>query len=254
MKKVIIIFGLLLGLVVSPVFAEATTAVSKSAADEAYTKGNYRKAIELYEALLQQGESAEIYYNLGNSYYKNEQMARAVLNYERALLLNPGDGDIRFNLEMARSKTVDKVTPMSEVFLVTWTRAVKNWMSADGWAQCGILCFLLFLCSVALYLFGRKVVLKKIGFALAAVMLVLMVVANLFANSQKQTLETREYAIVMSPSVTAKSTPDEGGTDLFVLHEGHKVSIKDATMKSWVEIKLEDGNVGWIPVSAIERI
>ena len=191
---------------------------------------------------------------MGNSYYKTENIAKAILNYERALLLKPGDEDIRFNLEMARSKTVDKVTPMSEVFLATWVKAIRNLASADTWGKWAVAMFVLFLISSAAYLFGKRMLLKKAGFSAALLFLAATIVSNLFAFKQKDALVNRSSAIVVAPSITAKSTPTEGGTDLFILHEGHKVFIKDNSMKGWKEVMLEDGNVGWIPSSAIEII
>lgn len=234
---------------------EAAVPLAKVEADSAYLRGDYMSAIAIYEAILaEKGESAEIYYNLGNSYYKNNNIAKSILNLERALLLEPGDGDIRFNLELAKSKAVDKVVPVSEVFFVTWFRSAKNCLGADGWAKVAIAFFLVLLLSLAMYVFGKRLAWKKIGFVVAAVALVVAVMANVFAYSQKKLLTDRKEAIIMVPSVTVKSTPNEGGTDLFILHEGHKVHIRDSSMKEWAEIGLEDGNVGWIPVSVMEII
>ena len=168
--------------------------------------------------------------------------------------MNPGDADIRFNLDMARSKTVDQVTPTSEVFIVTWINSLINCMNESGWGTTGIVSFLLLLAGMALYIFGNRIVLKKIGFISAVVFLVVAVCANIFASEQKDELLNRTGAIVMSPSITVKSTPNESGTDLFVLHEGTKVYIEDNSMKGWKEIRLEDGKKGWLPVSAIEVI
>lgn len=229
--------------------------VSKAKADSAYINNDFASAVYLYENILaNQGESADIYYNLGNSYYKMDNIAKAIVNYEKALVLNPADGDIRFNLELAQSKTVDKVTPMSEVFLVTWMKNLTDLMSEKGWAKMGITTFILMLSMLALYFFSKKIALKKIGFISAVCLLFICVLANIFASSQKNKAESHGEAIIMAPSVTVKSTPNDGGTDLFILHEGHKVTIKDNTMREWKEIQLEDGNVGWVPTSVIEII
>ena len=228
---------------------------TKVQADSAYINNDFAKAVELYENVLaNEGESADVYYNLGNSYYKMDNIAKAILNYEKALLLNPGDGDIRFNLELAQSKTVDKVTPMSEVFFVTWIKSLTNTMSERGWAKTGIVTFILMLLGLSLYFFGKKIALKKIGFLSAIIFLFVCIVANCFASTQKSEALNHDTAIIMAPSVTVKSTPNEGGTELFILHEGRKVTIKDNTMKEWKEILLEDGNAGWVPASVIEII
>lgn len=229
--------------------------VAKLEADSAYINNDFANAVNLYESLLKnEGESSDIYYNLGNSYYKMNNIAKAILNYERALLLNPGNGDIRFNLELARSKTIDKVTPPSEMFFVTWTQVLINSMSEKGWAQTGIFTFILTLLMLSLFIFSKRIVWKKIGFISAICFFVVCILSNIFASEQKAELLNRDSAIIIAPSVTVKSTPNQSGTDLFILHEGRKVMIKDNTMKEWKEIKLEDGNVGWVPTSVIEII
>ena len=234
---------------------QLVSAATKAEADQAYQENKFTDAITAYEAILEtEGESADIYYNLGNCYYKTKNIAKAVLNYERAWLLKPGDADIRFNLELARSKTVDQITPTSEVFIVTWIKNITNLMSEKEWGITAIISFLLLLIGLALYIFGNRIILKKIGFIAAAVFLIVCISANMFANGQKNKIVSRSGAIVMSPTITIKSTPNESGTDLFVLHEGTKVYIEDDSMKGWKEIRLEDGKEGWLPASAIEVI
>lgn len=227
---------------------------TKSEGDSAYIRNDFASAIQIYESLLRKGEAADVYYNLGNSYYKVNEIAKAILNYERALLLQPGNGDIRANLEIARSKTVDKVETVPEVFFVTWTKALINSMSVDAWAVCGVVSFLLLIVSLYFFIFSKQVVLKKVGFITGIVFLIVVVMTNVFAFKQKKELLHRDSAIIMNPSVTVRSTPSESGTSLFILHEGHKVDIKDSSMKDWKEIGLEDGKVGWVPVSSIEII
>ncbi len=227
---------------------------TKADGDSAYMNNDYLKAIDIYESLLQQGEAAELYYNLGNSYYKQGEIARAILNYERALLMQPNNGDIKANLEIARAKTVDKVVPIPEIFFVAWFKALINKLSVDTWARLGIVCFIIFIVTLAMFLFTKQLKTKKISFAVGCVCLIVSVLSNIFAWQQKNDLIENKEAIILAPSVTARSTPSENGTSLFILHEGHKVEIKDNSMKEWKEIKLEDGKVGWIPTSALELI
>lgn len=223
-------------------------------AEAAYTKEDYAQAIEIYEGILKSnGESAAVYYNLGNAYYKEGKIAPAILNYERCLLLDPGDSDARFNLQMARQKTVDKIEPVGDFFLVEWFDAVENLGSADSWAKLGIVCFLLFIGCLLLFFFSRWVRLKKIGFYVGILFLLMVIFANLFASHQKSEVMDRAHAIVFAPTVTVKSSPDASGTDLFVLHEGTNVTVK-STLGEWSEIALEDGNVGWMPSKEIEKI
>jgi tetratricopeptide (TPR) repeat protein len=226
----------------------------KSDADSAYIKTDYATAIQIYEDLLQQGESAEVYYNLGNSYYKSGDVARAILNYERALLLNPGNEDVHANLEIARSKTVDKIDVAPEIFFISWIKSLINSISINAWARWGITFFLLLIASLYFFIFSKQMRLKKIGFVGSMVCLLFVVCTNMFAAYQKKTLTNRNTAIIISSSVTIRSTPNENGTSLFILHEGSKVVIKDNSMKSWKEIVVEDGKVGWIPSSDIEII
>lgn len=259
MKKIYLILLMLTASFTISAQEEAVVTIketpTKTQADSAYINNDFAGAIAIYEAILtNEGESANIYYNLGNSYYKMDNIAKAVLNYEKALLLNPSDRDIRFNLELAQSKTIDKVIPMSEMFFVTWTKSLTNTLSEKGWSQVGIFTFILTLLALALYFFGKKIILKKTGFISAIVFFLVCIIANSFASVQKKKIMNHNNAIIMTPSITVKSTPNEGGTDLFILHEGRKVMIKDNTMKEWKEIQLEDGNVGWVPTNAIELI
>ncbi len=232
----------------------AANAATKAEADSAYVNSNYQEAIKIYESLLKQGESAELYYNLGNAYYRTENITRAVLNYERALLLSPGDGDIRFNLQIARSKTIDKIVPESEMFFVTWYRSLVNIMSVDGWGRMALVSLALVIVLFLVYLFSARVWVQKVGFFGGGILLVVFVFSNFFAWQQRQQLLNREGAIVVAPSVTVKSTPAQNGTDLFILHEGTKVVITDGSMKSWREIRLADGKKGWIESKKIELI
>lgn len=229
-------------------------ATTKLDADSAYMNSDYMTAIQIYESLLQQGEAAEIYYNLGNSYYKAGNIAKAILNYERALLLNPGNEDYRANLEITRSKAVDKINIVPDIFFIGWIKSLINSASINTWARWGIAFFMLFIVSLYFFIFSKQVLRKKIGFISSIVCLCLVIATNSFASHQKKVLTTRNSAIVISASVTIRSTPDESGTSLFVLHEGAKVTIKDNSMRNWKEITLEDGKVGWIASSDIEVI
>lgn len=249
MKKLSILFVFLIGVI------QMAVAATKMEGDKAYQESKFEDAIKIYESVLaEEGESADLYYNLGNCYYKTKNIAKAILNYERALLLKPGDADIRFNLDLARSKTVDQVTPATEVFIVTWAKSLTNLMSEKAWGTTGIITFLLLLAGLALYIFGNRILWKKIGFIGAVVFLIVCVCANFFAAEQKDKIVNRMGAIVTDPTITVKSTPNESGTDLFVLHEGTKVYIEDNSMKGWKEIRLEDGKEGWLPTSSIEVI
>ena len=239
-----LIIGVLL-FCVSYIYVYAQDAVIKEA-ETAYAAEQYDKAIELYESLLKNyGDSYELFYNLGNSYYKDGKIAYAILNYERALLIKPGDSDIRFNLEMAKQQTVDKIEPLQDFFLKKWFSAVQNLVGVDSWATLGIICFVLFIGCLVLFFFSKWMRLKKTGFYLGILLFIVVIFSNIFAYNQKNELLNRNGAIVFAPTVTVKSSPDDSGTDLFVLHEGTKVFIR-SSVGDWKEIMLEGGDVGWI--------
>ena len=144
--------------------------------------------------------------------------------------------------------------PVPEVFFVSWTKSLINCLSVDAWAKVGVVCFFLLLAFLYFFFFSKQIVWKKIGFIAGIVFLVLVLLANVFAFQQKNELLNRNNAIVLTPSVTVRSTPSESGTSLFILHEGRKVEIKDNSMREWKEIRLEDGKVGWVPASSVEVI
>lgn len=223
-------------------------------ANDAYSKGEFSQAVELYQqAINENGESAAAYYNIGNCYYKLNKVAPAILNYERALLLAPGNGDIRFNLEVAKLKAVDKIEPIDEFFLTDWVSSIQNLFSTDEWSRFSIICFILLIGCLVLFFFGRKIILKKAGFYVGIALLVFVIAGNIFAYGQKKKLTNRNTAIIFSATTTIKSSPDNSGTDLFILHEGTKVEVK-SKLGDWNEIETADGNVGWIKSEEIEVI
>lgn len=247
-KKVVAVILLLL---LSPLTASAVTKVE---ADSAYAQEHYQKAAHLYEELLKQGVSADLYYNLGNCYYRMDNITKAVLNYERAHLLSPSDRDIKMNLQMARSKTIDKVVPESEMFFVTWYRALVNLASVDGWARTALISLVAAIILALMYLFANGIAIRKTGFFGALLFVVVFVLSNLFAWQQMRALKDRNTAIIIQSAVPVKSTPAKNGTDLFILHEGTKVTITDGSMKDWKEVRMADGKEGWLETSQIEVI
>lgn len=225
--------------------------ISKATADSAYVSNDYKLAIEQYESLLEQGGAADLYYNLGNSYYKTQQLGLAILNYERALKLDPSNGDIIHNLAVADAHTVDKVNQVPQMFLVTWTKSLIYSFSLHFWVFLGVACFVIAIFCVGLYMLARVVTYRKAGFFIAIISLLICVLANLFAAHQRYYMKQHNEAIVLSPTVTVHSTPSKDGTSLFVLHEGCKLMIKDDSMTKWKEVKLSDGKVGWISTDDI---
>lgn len=229
-------------------------AVTKQNADDEYQRGNYQQAIKDYEELLKTGVSADIYYNLGNAYYRTDNITKAVLSYERARLLSPGDEDINFNLKFVSGKTIDKITPESEMFFVTWYKALVNFTNVDNWAKMGIVSIIIALLLVLVYLFGPNIMFRKVGFFGGILFFVVFLLSNLFAYQQKQLLVNRSGAIIIAPTVNVKKTPAKSSTDQFVIHEGTRVDITDKTMSGWRGIHLADGRDGWIETKQLEEI
>ncbi|MGF7139783.1 SH3 domain-containing protein [Roseimarinus sediminis] len=235
-------------------FAWATPADSLQKANQLYAGEAYEAAINSYENIIDSGyESAALYYNLGNAYFKSNQPTRAILNYERARLLDPSNEDILFNLELANQFVVDKIEALPQPFFVKWFETMADLLKSDEWAVISIGSFILMLILAALYLFSRVQTVRKTGFMLAVFMLVLALFS--FSMARKQYLQTidHQHAIIFTPTVTVKASPAESGTDLFVIHEGLKVTISDE-LNEWYEIRLEDGNSGWVKQSVLQII
>ena len=235
-------------------FAQGTP----QAASDAYRAEDYKKSIQLYEQVVAQDisdgkESAEIYYNLGNAYFRNGETAKAILNYERALLLKPCDSDIRHNLRFARTRIEDKIDTSDSFFLANWINGLKNLFSSNTWAGVAIGLFIAFLACIAAFLFVRKMWMRKTAFYAALTLLVLVIVANAFSFSQKNSRVNRNTGIVMAASASIMTSPDANSQELFRLHEGTKVRL-NKTDGNWIEVEIANGSVGWTSKENIEII
>lgn len=228
--------------------------ITKSNADTEYRKGNYQQAIKDYNELLKKGNSAEIYYNLGNAYYRTDNITYAILSYERALLLSPSDKDIQLNLQLAQSKTIDKITPEPRMFLVKWYKSLVNLVNVDTWAVISLASLFIAFVLFTLYLVMGRVLVRKIGFFGSILFLLLFIMSNLCAYQQKWQFENRCGAIVIAPSLQMKSVPADKGANVAVIHEGTRVDIIDDSMKEWKQVRLGDNREGWVKVSNIEKI
>ncbi len=232
----------------------AANSSTEEQAEQAYSEGDYATAADIYNKMRADGmESANLYYNLGNCYYKLGENTQAILNYERALLLNPGDAMTRYNLQMAQQAIVDKIEVLPELFLVRWYKSLTTSLSADGWAYWSVGFFIVFLIMAALFFYSRSVFVKKTGFVVGIIVFFFTLGAVFFASRQNKRISEREYAIITTPSVTVKGAPNDSGTNLFLIHEGLKVRIVEE-LGDWYNIRLADGNEGWVAKSDLERI
>ena len=223
-------------------------------ADSAYQQENYDVAVELYEQIVANGnEGAILFYNLGNAYYKSGENAKALLWYERALKLDPSDEDIQHNIAFVNQKIIDKIDAVPETLFAQWWNKTADLMTEWQWAVLSIIgSFLLFL-SIAAYLFAHSGGLRTAGFAIFWFSIIIIVFSVIFSAKQKEKATQHTEAIVMDLVVDAKNAPNASGKNLFVIHEGLKVQITNE-MNGWVEIRLPNGEKGWIAQNSIEKI
>lgn len=215
-------------------------------ANASYNEGNYEQALAQYNQIVDAGmESAALYYNMGNTYYKMKDYPHAILYYEKSLKLDPGNEDVRTNLEIANKAVVDKIEPLPQSFIARWWNGLKSLLSVDGWAWVSVVAFVLTLVSLFAFLMSRRMGVRKLGFFLGLLFVVAFALSLFFAIHNYRDARHQDEAIVMTPTVMVKSSPSVSSVDLFVLHEGTKVKILDSN-EEWNKIKIANGSVGWI--------
>ncbi|MBQ9410671.1 MAG: BatD family protein, partial [Bacteroidales bacterium] len=222
---------------------------------EAYSAGDYAAALQDWEDVRSTGlMSKELYYNLGNAYFKTGEIAPAILWYERALRLDPSDADIRYNLDYARALTQDRIDEVPEIFFEQWGHAMCYLLPSNAWAVIGLVGFALFVACVLLFLLGSTSGRRRLGFFVGLAFLLVAILGWDFAQWQRTEALRQDQAIVMRPVTSVKSSPAaEGAKDLFILHEGTRVRILD-NVGGFSQIEIADGRQGWIPSPDIEVI
>lgn len=253
MKK--IIFSILFACISLCVWADTRDAKAiYKEANLAYQKMDYANSALLYEKLLTDGHpSPEVYYNLGNSYFKGGNIPKAILNYERGKKLSPEDEDIDFNLKIAALKVVDRIDAVPEVFYKRWIHSISSLLPANTWSIIFISVIWLAFLSAGYYVIGQTVSHKRTGFILILIFAGLSIVTYFFSSTSYSKDMKEEQAIVMSSSVYVKSSPDEKGNDLFILHEGTKVDVLEP-FEDWAKIRIANGTIGWLKVKDVEKI
>lgn len=233
--------------------ASTPTALLDSAST-AYSKGNFQKASEYYEGIISLGyESPEVYFNLGNTYYKLDKIGMSILNYERAKKISPQDEDINFNLKLANQKTLDKIEPAPKLFLEEWWDTLKSMHSEKIWSIRSIVCFMLFLFFLGIFIISRGLINKQFGFWLGLIFFIFSVISFSISKRRYSDIINKNSAVILSSSAEIKNSPAEAGTKLFILHEGAKVSAPE-TKGEWVKVELTPEKVGWVKKSQIEFI
>ena len=216
-----------------------------------FTAGSYKEALQIWTDIYNTGyRSANLDYNIGNAYFKLNNIPSAILFYERAYLLKPADENINYNLLIARTLIVDRFQEIPELFFIKWYNFVSLFLSTNSWAKISITSFILFLLLLSLYIYSSRYRHKIIGFWLGVLFIVLSLTSLAFTIRNKSLVYDSHKAIISSPMVNGKSSPDKSGNDIFVLHEGTKVTVEDG-VGEWSEIRLSDGNKGWVPLNSI---
>ena len=223
-------------------------------AERAYNKGLYDSAVNVYNQILKQGlDSADLYYNLGNAWFKKGELPHAILYYEKAKKLAPNDEDILYNLKVANSMIVDKIEPVPKFFFQKWWDYFYNLFGADIWAVVLLVVWALLVLFIGIFFLSSDRRYKKLGFYLGLMFLLLTGASYALAVQKYHHSVNHDEAIVFTPTLTVKSSPTQTAVDLFVIHEGTKVKILDK-VNHWVKIKISNGSIGWVPEKSIEEI
>ena len=219
-----------------------------------FSSGNYKEALKIWTEVYNTGyRSSNLDFNIGNANFKLNNIPAAILFYERAYLLNPTDEDVNYNLQIARTLIVDRFQEIPELFFIKWYNFVSLVLSTNAWARISLISFIICLLSLSLYVYSSTYRYKVLGFWFAFSFIILSLTSFSFSSRNKMLVYDSHKAIISSPLVNGKSSPDNSGTDLFVLHEGTKVSIEDV-VGGWLEIRLTDGNIGWVPLNTLNII
>ncbi len=223
-------------------------------ANKAYNHRLYDSAANNYQRILQQGKvSATLYYNLGNAYYKDNNVPLAILYYEKAKKLAPNDADINYNLSIANTMIVDKIDKIPELFFKKWWHYFYNLFNADVWAMLSIISFAVLVAFLGLFILGGGRKTKRIAFFFGLLFLFTSAVSFGLASQKYYYTKQHSEAIIFTPTITAKSSPSDSAVDLFVIHEGTKVSVLDK-VDNWVKIKISNGSIGWLPSKSLKEI
>lgn len=223
-------------------------------ANTAYMNGDWAGATAIYDSIEQAGmASVKLYYNMGGAYFKNGQIGKAVLYYNKALRIDPTDEDTQYNLRVANGYVKDQIEVVPEFFVSRWVRSVRTAVNSNTWAVLSLVAGLLMLVALMIYLLPLGLGYRKAGFAVAVVMGAFTLLSANFASEQRRNALHSSEAIVMIGAAPVKSSPDRTSKDIFVIHEGTQVTVLDR-LGDWCQVSIADGNKGWMPASSIELI
>lgn len=225
-----------------------------NAANTLYNNGNYPNAIKEYESIVAEGYiSDKLFYNLGNAYFRDNKLGKAILNYSKAQRLNPSDNDIEYNLAYATGLVKDRIDVMPDFVLNKWVRKLRHSLNSNQWAVASLFALAFALGCVLLYILSRRDAYRKTGFYAGIVIGVIFIITTIFSIMERCAFLNTSQGVVIQSSALIKSSPDASSSELFILHEGTIVDIGES-FEEWLEITITDGNKGWINSTAIEKI
>ena len=239
----------------STVASAANPELLFSAGNKLYAKADYKGAISNYQQLIQEGhESATVYFNLGNAYYKANEIPSALLYLEKAYKLAPTDDDISYNLQMANLKTADKLDPTEVFFITRWWRSFLLLLTVQTLSVLSVLFFSAGFGILIVYVYTQSSTTKRFSFYAGLGVIVIGVLLFFMAGAQERYLNTPQEAIVFSDVVSIKSEPSPNAKSLFVLHEGVKVVLKSSENDGWIKVTIPNGSVGFVKFSDLKLI
>lgn len=223
-------------------------------ANNKYVAELYNDALEDYKLILDGGyESFELFFNTGNTYFKLDDMPSAILYFEKAKIIKPNNEDVQFNINVANTRIVDKIEPVPELFFKGWWKSIVHLFSFNAWAKIMIGSFILFFILLSFYLLSRQLLIRKTAFYSGLVILFITLFSFVVSYQNYTIVKNHKEGIIFTPTITVKSSPNQNSVDLFVIHEGLKISFLQK-VSGWYEIKIANGSVGWIPASALKEI
>lgn len=253
MKKSILILLLFLSFILSSYAAKDMNDLFKKANRE-YMKENFKNASLKYQEIIQQGFiSSNLYFNLGNCYFRMKDYGKAILFYEKAKRLDPSDESINLNLKIANLKIVDKIKPLPDFFLFSFFKKMAISQSADNFSYLGVVFIWIGLLLVVALFMNNKPGIKKVAFVGAILSLFVVTTSFYLAHESNKYLKETNEGIILAPSVYVKSSPDTESLDAFILHEGTKFTIMD-NLGNWTKIKIANGNIGWVDINVFQKI
>lgn len=219
--------------------------IDKKIADDFFISENYEKAAKLYEVIASETENADIYYNLGNTYYRMNNLPKAILNYRRAYRIAPEDQDIVHNLQLCQSQLKDQFDIPQEMFFISWLNSLIKSRSAHNWGLIGMVSFILIFLSFGYYIYGQHLLRRKISFISSTIFCLLFIICQIFAYIQHKNASSIQEVIIIKP-IQTYSSPSLTSQKVRKLNEGTTLVVKENFTKGWIQIEMPDKSEAWI--------